>query len=82
MSRVPEATLRKGIGLDYEPRRNAESPLGTSPIRRQQAHVPYLGLVGHDADRAAVKACKAHKDVLGKVGLDLKETAVVHQLHT
>ena len=32
-------------------------------------------------DRLAVDACKAHHDVLGVVGHDLKELALVNHLH-
>ena len=36
------------------------------------------GLVGHDPDRPTPQPRKAHHDVPRKMGMDLKETAVVH----
>ena len=44
-----------------------------------QAAGQHQRLVGHDAHRLAVHAGKADQDVLGVLGLDLEEVAVVHR---
>ena len=38
-----------------------------------------VGLVGHDADCASVNSGEAHHDVLGELGLDLKEAVLVDE---